>query len=434
MQRMMTALVSWFMVVSASVAQTASAPAQAAASVVDPEAAKIVKRFSDSIRAAKTIKFELVSTIRSENEGMRQEFFTRSTFAIERPNKVAYVLRKGFMGGTMVCDGADLTLYVPMMNQYEIQKGPARLDSDVMLQAAMMLSGGGLPVIRTFLIADPGEDMLDGVSKATVAGVEKIGGVACRRVRFEQDEFDWEAWFEQKQPGLVRKIAVDTAKAMQQMLDQQEGAVLPPMMRGTRNEAVFEFKGWALDGKLPPDTFVFTPPASATKVDSLFALEDEDAPGKTLVGKAAPAFKLPLLDGGEFDLAAHAGRNVVVLDFWATWCVPCRKAMPIIAEVTTQFKDRGVLFFAVNQGEDKETIATFIKGQKIQCPVVLDAETVTAGLYNISSIPHCVIVDRAGIVRNVHIGVTPNYRSVLTEEIEALLATPAANPTPAGKP
>lgn len=434
MRRITMFSIAWAVALCAGMAQTSVVTSQVAAPGLEPAAVKIVKRFSDSVRGAKTLRFDLFSTIRSQNEGMRQEYFTRSSFALERPNKMAHVLRKGFMGGTMVCDGTDLTLYVPMLNQYEVQKGPAKVDAEIMLQAATMLSGGGLPVIRTFLIPDPGEDMLEGVTRATMVGVEQIAGVACQKVKFEQEEFDWEAWFEEKQPGMLRKIAVDMTRSMQQIMAQQEGAMMSPMMQGLRNEAIYEFDGWELGGKLPPDAFAFKAPVGSTRVDSLMPSEDEEMPGRMLIGKAAPAFKLPRMEGGEFDLAAHTTRNVVVLDFWATWCPPCRKALPIVAEVTAQFKDRGVIFVAVNQGEAKETIAAFLKDQKIQCPVVLDAENITAGLYNVASIPHCVIIDRQGIVRNVHIGVTPNYRSILVEELGELTAVSATDPAPTGKP
>ncbi|MBU4330247.1 MAG: TlpA family protein disulfide reductase [Acidobacteria bacterium] len=70
-----------------------------------------------------------------------------------------------------------------------------------------------------------------------------------------------------------------------------------------------------------------------------------------LLGTPAPLFKLPLLDEGEFDLSQQKDKNIVILDFWATWCGPCKSAMPIIIEVAEEYKDRGVVLITVNLGK-----------------------------------------------------------------------------------
>src|SRR5262245_10430958 len=68
-------------------------------------------------------------------------------------------------------------------------------------------------------------------------------------------------------------------------------------------------------------------------------------------GQRAPAFRAPLLDGGQLELAQLQGKKVVVLDFWASWCGPCVESLPVIADVVREYD--GVAFYAVNQEEDE---------------------------------------------------------------------------------
>src|SRR5688572_20939533 len=76
----------------------------------------------------------------------------------------------------------------------------------------------------------------------------------------------------------------------------------------------------------------------------------------SMLGELAPAFVTVDPDGNEVDLKAHLGKDVIMLDFWATWCGPCIVAMPEIADVAEQFKDRGLVFYAVNVGEDPDSV------------------------------------------------------------------------------
>ena len=142
-----------------------------------------------------------------------------------------------------------------------------------------------------------------------------------------------------------------------------------------------------------------------------------------LVGKAAPNFKLDLLDGGQIELAQLKGKNVVLLDFWATWCGPCRQVMPALVEVAKEYESKGVLYLAVNLREDTGKIQAYLKqaGLKIQVP--LDKDGSIAGLYKVRGIPTMAIVDKQGIVREVHVGSSPNLKAVLTKALDKIVGS-----------
>ena len=92
-----------------------------------------------------------------------------------------------------------------------------------------------------------------------------------------------------------------------------------------------------------------------------------------LLGQPAPDVQLSLLDGTQFNLASYREKNVVMIDFWATWCGPCVEEMPALAEVADEYSSQGVVFFALNQGEDKETIQKFLDEKELDIMVALDS-------------------------------------------------------------
>jgi thiol-disulfide isomerase/thioredoxin len=144
--------------------------------------------------------------------------------------------------------------------------------------------------------------------------------------------------------------------------------------------------------------------------------------GHPLLGQKAPAFTAPMLDESSFELAQHLDKNVIILDFWATWCGPCVRALPIIADVAARYKDQGVEFFAVNLGDDPAAVQAFLEEQKLSVPVVLDRDNRIGDLYKAEAIPQTVIIGKDGVVQVVHIGFSGNLQAELSHELDALLA------------
>jgi thiol-disulfide isomerase/thioredoxin len=193
---------------------------------------------------------------------------------------------------------------------------------------------------------------------------------------------------------------------------------------------------------LPGSTFVLEP-GRRQRVDLLPALVARPAPapapegpqevGGALVGGPAPDFTLATADGGAADLEALRGR-VVVLDFWATWCGPCKKALPLLHEVARWARDQDlpVDILTVNvwdRGEPDarlETVRRFWKQNGYTLPVVMDYKNQTASDYKLSGIPATVVIRADGVVHAFHTGIAEGYTATLkgdiTGAIEALEA------------
>ena len=147
-----------------------------------------------------------------------------------------------------------------------------------------------------------------------------------------------------------------------------------------------------------------------------------DRPEQALIGKPAPNFKLDLLGGGEVELQALKGKNIVLLDFWATWCGPCRRVMPTLDEVSKQYAEKGVRYLAVNLRETPAKIESYLKSAGLKIEVPLDKDGSVATRYGVEGIPTMAIVDKKGVVRDVHVGASANLKAELTKTLDKLIA------------
>lgn len=140
-------------------------------------------------------------------------------------------------------------------------------------------------------------------------------------------------------------------------------------------------------------------------------------------GQVAPDFSLADTTGKTVDLASHLGKEVVVLDFWASWCPPCRKGLPILDTVAKSFAGQPVAIYGVNIREGEALVKSFAEKNGLTLPLLLDDKGYVADDYGVSGIPQTVVIDRSGTIRSVHVGVSPwGFEGAITADINAALA------------
>jgi thiol-disulfide isomerase/thioredoxin len=128
-------------------------------------------------------------------------------------------------------------------------------------------------------------------------------------------------------------------------------------------------------------------------------------PAVVKIGDLAPDIDLPSMTGDQITLSKLVGRPVLV-NFWATWCGPCRQEIPSLVRKYNQYKDQGFVIIGVNYQDDNndEGIRTFMRNSLITFPIVRDADERYGRMYRINGLPTSIFIDRKGIVRDILVG------------------------------
>jgi cytochrome c biogenesis protein CcmG, thiol:disulfide interchange protein DsbE len=133
----------------------------------------------------------------------------------------------------------------------------------------------------------------------------------------------------------------------------------------------------------------------------------------------APDFKLPGMDG-PVQLSDFKGK-VVYLDFWASWCQPCKKSFPWMNEIQHKYADEGLKIVAVNLDKNRELADKFLKKMQADFNIVFDEKGATASTYKLRGMPSSFIITRDGLVYASHIGFRDKDKEQLEDAIKSLL-------------
>jgi thiol-disulfide isomerase/thioredoxin len=140
------------------------------------------------------------------------------------------------------------------------------------------------------------------------------------------------------------------------------------------------------------------------------------------VGEPAPQFTLPtLLQDKPTSLQQYKGK-VIYLDFWASWCAPCRTSFPLLNKLHQKLKDKGFEVVAINLDEDKANAEKFLKEIPVDFTIVRDSTGEWSDKYVVESMPTSFIIDKQGVIQNIHHGFTSNDINELEQKVVDLLA------------
>lgn len=391
-------------------------PANAADEVaqkIDPKAEKVLRGLADHFLKVNSLSAQLESVSEFQAGGQKGKSEHTYSLAIQRPNRFAAVVLKGDQAVTIVSDGKQLSSALILAKKYTVEDAPAGMP--LFGEGAIKLVNAqyGLPVLASLFAAKPYDALLDGVTEVAYVGAEEVEGKKCDHLRFSHQAMDFDLWIETGAKPLIVKFSPDIEK----FVKKRQGGNVPPDLKIAAQVLV---KNQAIDPALTDEAFKFTVPEGFKKSDGLLPSEPEEPP-HPLLNKPAPPITLTQLSGGTFKLASQKDK-IVILDFWATWCGPCVRAMPILAEVAAKYKSKGVVLYAVNLEEKADEVSAFLKENKLDISVVLDSDGAVSKAYEVGGIPQSVIIDKTGVVRVVHVGISPNFKDQLVKELDAILA------------
>jgi len=390
---------------------------------IPPEVKAILNDVADYYTSLDRLKMEASLTIRMTGAGLDRKIEQDMALTAQKPNKLLLNIERGVLGGRATADGKFLYTFFPDQSAYLKEKAPQDFAGVTGIPALVMLYSrtGAPPVLLSLLSPDPYRALTKGLTEASYAGAEKLHGHSCNHLTLKQDRFDWDLWIRKGDTPVVEKVKTDLTRAYQQASQGQKS------LEGLEAYSTVELSNWTADPEVAEDTFQFTPPEEATEYSSLIEMlrskrSESGGQSSRLLGDEAPDFTAELLKGEEITLSEHEGSEVVVLDFWATWCPPCKKAMPHLEAISEDYSDKSVAVYAVNQKESKKKIRRFLDQQDLSLTVVLDKQSRIARDYNVRSIPHTVLIGKQGTVQATHSVYKPNMEKVLSRQIDTLLA------------
>lgn len=134
----------------------------------------------------------------------------------------------------------------------------------------------------------------------------------------------------------------------------------------------------------------------------------------------APDFTLKSSAGENLKLSEFRG-EVVLINFWASWCGPCRQEMPLLSELHEQYRDLGFTVLGVNVEQDTRKARDLLEETPVSFPVLFDTNSTVSRNYDVAAMPSTVLIDRDGRVRYQHKGYKPGYEALYQQQVRELI-------------
>jgi peroxiredoxin/outer membrane lipoprotein-sorting protein len=201
-------------------------------------------------------------------------------------------------------------------------------------------------------------------------------------------------------------------------IDQSTFAVYKVAYYAERTTQIVLYSTVVWNQPVPESLFTFTPPATAREVSATATPEVRSSP---IDGAEAPDFTLTDAGGRSVHLRDLRGQ-VVVVDFWATWCPPCRAQMPSLQQMEKELASKGLVVLGLDVGEDAKTVSAFAKQQSYTFGLLLGAEPDVAAEYYVEAYPTTFVVDRRGRIayRELGGGSPEKLRSAVQAALDAV--------------
>jgi len=294
----------------------------------------------------------------------------------------------GAAGGMIVSDGKETMIYNRTLGQYMRQPGNA--DSAF---ARMVNKGVGGTLIARFVTVATGVTAI----KRLPNEILEVDG-ARRDLIVLDVSYPQPARFTES----PRRYWIDPRTHMIIRMRTRTGADGPMFGGKVEQEETVSFQRALVNPVLPDTLWALRPPAGSREV-AAFSSERENL-AASFTGKPAIDFSLRDLKGRVHTLKSLRGKTVL-LDFWATWCGPCRITMPQVAKIHAQFKDRGVEVMSINVGESAKKAGDYIAKNGYTFTSLLDEDRTVSTHYRVDGIPTLVVIDRTGTVTDYMVGV-----------------------------
>ncbi len=396
-----------------AVGATAPAVAKAAPSTapsVTPQARELLDRMDQAY--ASLISLDLVGKLafRSDVGGEKRNRDSEFTAKYQAPNRFVQDMKDDVVAGST---GEKLYMYSAAKKGYIIQDAPKGkiIAKDLQPPYDQLLDviSTQNPSLLFALTASPSKMLIENMPSAEKLADVSVDGKSLNALKLKDPATNANmTLLLDPATNLVRRATLDMSPALTK--------------RGAQDvkeaQVTVDYSTVAPGAAVKAGQFAWAPPADAKDVAKEMAAPEGEEPSKALEGKAAPEFSAKDLNDKQVALKDFKGK-VVIVDFWATWCGPCREGLPHVDKVYQAFKDKGVVALAVDVQETKEKVQQFVTENKFTFTALLDSDGKVSEKFKVSGIPQTVIIGKDGIVKNVFVGTGPDSEKKLHDAVQA---------------
>ncbi len=382
----------------------AARPARAAEEAAPSPAEQALRKAAEHYGALETFQGQFVLTQVIVTDEETDTTRMSIAVAVKKPDR-GYV-RVGPEGGELilVSDGEHLWTYSPSTGKYMEGEAPGDLGALFARPPLSQIVHGELKrVTLGLLTSQPYEALTAGTESLEHKGLED----GAARVALKGDGSTTEVWIDTRD-GSIQRAAFHPWRILEVLKERD------PTLQEVRIELALEpIEG----GQGLEELLAFRPPEDAIEAEHFQGMMTVELVGRPMIDFTLEGLK----EGTTWTLSEQKGK-VIALDFFATWCDPCRAEMPAVARIYEDLKDEGFLLLAVDVAETRDEVAAFMDEMGLDLPVALDQKGEVAAGYAVQGIPKLVIIDRAGGIAAVHEGYRPGIEHEIRRQVEALLA------------
>jgi len=374
----------------------------------------LTKVIADSKSSRVTIESTVRTMLSGQVTGSEKQVYQIASLA---PNKYRIQYKTASEAFQLVSDGSQLFGILGEVGFFRAL--PPKSLQEVVASLALPVGPYPEPIMALSLAGvDPSQTLMSDMSSLKIVNRDTYEGTPAVLLRGVQaDGVGWALWVA-TESGNVRplRMKVDLTPVLR---------VSNQLPEAFSYEVDFKFTSWKMGVDLAPEFFSHRPSPKDRQFESLDAyyrfVTQANSPHR-LLGKTAPSFAAQSIDGKLLKIEDLKGK-VVVLDFCASWCSPCLELMPIVSQVSTSLAGKGVVAYAVNVGEDRDTASNFFKKIGLTLPLLVDADGSIAESFGAIAIPQTVLIDRDGRIQAIHVGVDrpEAFREKLRKQLNALV-------------
>ncbi len=360
----------------------------------------------------------------------------RMSLSISNPDRIAFQSEEM----ELYADGTSAWLVVNMFGQYlQVDAPDLLMDLPNVLDARMMMGVMQHPALASMFgdhaqFSDLAPDLVSvgridfelaegrqyQLIEGTLSYESGFSGDANVSVRYEistdtnlieRVEYDFTEFYNSMRESMLEMMGDDAGDF---------AAEVPEYERFVMRSRVINIQ---INQILDDDIFSFTPDEALERVDSFdFGGGWDDSEQMALIDEPAPLFSERTLDGATLSLEDLRGK-VVLLDFWAMWCMPCVQALPHFQTIHEHFDGQDVVVLGVNRDphDSEDRLGKFLEDRNVTFRQILDFDGDVAGRYHVTGIPCSVLIDADGVIRGINVGFAPGKERELIAQIEAML-------------